>query len=282
MSGDPQGKDIDQPNGNKLDGICGVPWFRAQWREWIGYNTLLCCYGVKIGTTHRAIKWVELRQTNGTWAKYQEGVFNPDTKSRWVASMAMDDYGNIGISYARSSIASGDFPSCGFTGRLKNDALGQMTFAETIVPGGTGNASQSTYSRYGDYSHTTVDPFDGCTFWSTVEYFAGTAPKSRIWSYQLQTCSGASINDQNNELLSQYNIYQSNNELKIDASKLISDKEVQVDLYDINGKLVARQKMMPVSKTISTEIDINTMAKGVYFVRLGNLEFQKIIKTVIQ
>src|SRR5262249_45186247 len=102
--------DISQPGtSQKLDGIGGVCIFRAQWRSWVGYNTVVLDWGVKLSTTQRSLKWVELRQdqSTGTWSLYQEGIYSPDASSRWIGSMAMDDNGSIALCYTKSSSAAG-------------------------------------------------------------------------------------------------------------------------------------------------------------------------------
>ena len=279
--------DIPQPGTTqKLDAIGGVATFRAQWRQWTGYNSLLLVFTVKISATQRAPKWVELRQTGGTWAKYQEGVYQPDTKSRFIPSIAMDNNGNIGMGYARSSSTSGDFPSLGYCGRLKNDPIGTMSIAETMVPGGAGNSSQygaycgAGCERFGDYSQTSIDPTNGLVFWHTGQYSkSGSGQETRIFSFQLQA---SGIDDETGENASLYNVYQSQNILNVEANKLISNETTQVDLFDITGREVVNQKINPVSNALKTTIDVTGLATGTYFVRIGNIEYQKVIKVFVK
>ncbi len=177
-----------QGTTGKLDGIGGVATYRAQYRKWTGYNTVLLNWGVKISSTQRSIRWVELRQTGGTWALYQEGTYTPDIHTRWIGSIAMDDNGSIGMAYNKSS--SSMYPSIGYTGRLATDPLGQMTFAETMAITGTG--SETSANRYGDYSHLSLDP-DGLTFWHTAEYTTTSATTTRVFSFQLATTTNAVV-----------------------------------------------------------------------------------------
>ncbi len=190
--------DVTQPGTTaKLDGIGGVATYRAQWRKWSGYNTLLLNWGVKISTTQRSIRWVELRQnqTTNVWSLYQEGTYTPDSDTRWIGSIAMDDNGSIGLAYCKSS--STTYPSLCYTGRLATDPLGTMTFAETIAIAGGG---ADTGNRYGDYSQLSLDP-DGVTFWHTGEYTA-TADNTltRIYSFQLPTSVNAIVNIASNDV----------------------------------------------------------------------------------
>ena len=57
--------DITQPGTDqKLDGIGGAMMFRAQWKTWSGYNTVVLNWAVAISSTQRGIFWCELRQNN--------------------------------------------------------------------------------------------------------------------------------------------------------------------------------------------------------------------------
>jgi PKD repeat protein len=176
--------DCPQPNGQYLDGIGGVLTYRAPWRSWTGYNSVVLCWGILITDSprQRAIYWCELRQTSGTWSVYQQGIYNPDASTRWMGSIAMDNNGSIALCYAKSSTSI--TPGLFYTGRLATDALGTMSFAETQAVAGTGTG-QTTYNRFGDYAHTSLDP-DGITFWHTGEYvLSGSGQETRIYSFQL-------------------------------------------------------------------------------------------------
>jgi len=182
--------DCPQPNGQYLDGIGGVIMYRVPWRSWSGYNNVILTWGVLISNSprQRAIYWCELRQISGTWSVYQQGIYAPDAATRWMSSAAMDDNGNIALCYAKSSTSI--YPGLYYTGRCSGDPLGTMTFAETTAIAGTG--SQSTYNRYGDYAHTSLDT-DGITFWHTGEYVSSASgQESRIYSFQLP-CAVAPI-----------------------------------------------------------------------------------------
>jgi hypothetical protein len=147
--------DCPQPNTTqKLDGIGGVCMYRAQFKSWTGYNTVVLNWGVKSSSTQRSIKWCELRQnqTTNTWSIYQEGIYRPDTTAtRWMGSIAMDNNGSIGLSYLKSNSTS-IYPGIYYTGRRSCDPLGTLPVIETIVIAGTG--SQTGTNRVGDYSHT--------------------------------------------------------------------------------------------------------------------------------
>ena len=187
--------DVSQPGTTqKLDGIGGIVSFRAQWRKWPTYNSVVLAWPVKISTTQRSILWCELRQNQSTlaWSTFQQGVFTPDAYTRWLSSIAMDDLGNIALCYLKSG-ATTVYPSLGYTGRLATDPLNTMTYAETIAAVGT--ASQTGLNRVGDYSQTTLDP-DGITFWHTGEFMGGTSTspvRTRIYSFQFTLPTAAIV-----------------------------------------------------------------------------------------
>ncbi len=187
--------DVSQPGTTqKLDGIGGVCMYRAQWKTWSGYNSVVLNWAVKISATQRSIKWCELRQTQstGVWSMYQEGIYTPDANTRWLGSIAMDNNGSIGLSYIKSN-STALYPGLYYTGRRTCDPLGTLPVTEAVVVAGTG-AQTGGVNRIGDYAHTCLDP-DGVTFWSTSEYMGGTtgasAARTRIFSYQISPCGVA-------------------------------------------------------------------------------------------
>lgn len=272
--------DIDQPGTSaKLDGIGGVVTYRSQFRTWTGYNTVCLNWGVKMGGTQRSIKWVELRQNQatGVWSIFQEGIYSPDSKSRWVGSISMDDNGSIALCYARASSAAGDFASLGFTGRLASDAPGTMSFAETMVINGTN--AQTSNNRFGDYSHTSLDPVDGVTFWHTGEYL-GTGPRTRIYSFQLPLTTGV---EEGTSTAINLTAYQNGTMLMVNGSKLGSDEQVVLDLFDVTGKKIEGKVLTPSGHALETTFDVSGLSAGTYLVRIGrtNQPFQKVIKVAL-
>jgi hypothetical protein len=165
--------------------------YRAQYKIWEGFNSVVLNWAVKISNSQRSIKWCELRQdqTTGTWSMYQEGIYTPDAATRWMGAIIMDNDGSIGLSYMKSDAMS-IYPGLYFTGRRSCDPLGTLPITEVLVAAGTG--SQTGVNRDGDYAHSTLDPVDGRTIWSTSEYMGGStgdaAAKTRVFSYQLASC----------------------------------------------------------------------------------------------
>jgi hypothetical protein len=183
---------IPQPEGaTRLDPIAGQLMHRAAYRNRGGTESIVLNHSVDAsGTDHAGIRWYELRRTGGAGNGFglaQEGTFAPDADHRWMGSAAMDASGNVAIGYSVSG--PGTYPSLRFTGRYASDPGGTLTQGEGLLVAGTG-AQTSTTSRWGDYSSLSVDPADGCTFWFTGEYYAGTSDRSwrtRIGSFSLVT-----------------------------------------------------------------------------------------------
>lgn len=269
--------DISQKGtSSKLDAIAGVFNYRAQYRIWTGYNTITLCNAVKVNSTTgiAGIRWYELRQDNTTkvWSIYQQGTFSPDNENRWLGSIAMDDAGNIGMAYAVSG--ANTFPSLRYTGRFANDPLGQMTFSEQTAV--TGTSAQIGVNRFGDYSHTSLDP-DGITFWHTGEYVTASSPKTRIFSFRLMHPEGI----QETKDLSEFKVFQSGNQLNFSAVNLASNEPVVVDLFDVSGRLISSKNQVPVANGFQTSIDVSNLIKGTYLIRVGNQNFQKVVKVVV-
>jgi hypothetical protein len=183
--------DCPQPGTTqKLDGIGGTMMYRSQWKSWAGYNTVVLNWGVKISPTQRSIMWCELRQnqSNQSWSVHQQGIYTPDTNTRWMGSIAMDNNGCIGMAYLKSN-SSNIFASLCYAGRRECDPLGTLPISEVVAITGTGY--QTGTNRVGDYAQTSLDP-DGITFWHTGEYMGGasgsSAARTQIFSWQIAPC----------------------------------------------------------------------------------------------
>ncbi len=269
--------DISQPGtSGKLDGIGGVFTFRAQYRRWTGYNSVVLNHVVKATTTQiRGIRWYELREnaTTGVWSIYQQGTYSPDNNHRWVGSIAMDDNGSIGLAFAISSSAI--YPSIRVTGREPGDSLGIMTFKEWEPA--TGSSSQSYPNRFGDYSHTSLDPSDGKIFWHTGEYLYNNKIGTRVFSWSIPR-SNVSVDNFKSEAT--LNVYQSDKNLVITANNLPVEGEINLDIFDITGKLLKSNIVQTNEIGFTQSIGIDNLPKGTYLVRIGktNTSFQKVKK----
>jgi hypothetical protein len=177
----------------QLDSLADRLMYRLAYRNFGDHESFVVDDAVTSGSGV-GMRWYELRLSSGTPSVYQQGTYAPDSTYRWMGSIAMDKVGNIAMGYSQSS--SSVHPSIRFTGRLAADTLGTMTQTETTII--TGAGSQTSYSRWGDYTSMQVDPSDGCTFWYTDEYEPSTGNfnwNTRLASFTLPNCTGTVTND---------------------------------------------------------------------------------------
>jgi len=162
---------IPQPGTTqKLEVLPQVLMYRAQYRNFGTYQSIVCCHDVDVnGSDQAGIRWYEVRKYAGGWYVYQQGTYAPDSHSRWMGSIAQNASGEIALGYTVAS--SSVYPSIRFTGRKSSDPLGTMGFAEGIIH--TGSNSQTSGNRWGDYTSMSVDPTDDKTFWYTSQYTLG-------------------------------------------------------------------------------------------------------------
>ena len=174
-----------QGSSTTLDPLREVIMNRIQYRKFSNHETMVLCHVTDVTGNDRAgIRWYELRRTTGDWSIYQQGTYSPDDESRWMASIAINADGSIGLAYSTSS--SNSYPSLKYTGRKECDPLGIMTEPETvIVAGGAANGS----NRYGDYASMSVDPVDN-EFWFTGQYVPATGGWStRLAKFDIESCT---------------------------------------------------------------------------------------------
>ena len=160
---------------------------RLVYRNFGGHESILAEHSVATAAHGGGIRWYEFRLDKARDpVLYQQSTFAPDGLYRWLASMAMDRKGNIGIGYS----FGGDpqYPGQRFAGRLGKDPKGQLGFSESVLAEGQG--SQAGSLRWEDYTTLVLDPSDDCTFWFTGNYVKrGSASSStRIGSFVMPGC----------------------------------------------------------------------------------------------
>lgn len=186
-------------NGESLDCLANFTMYRAQYRWFGSYGSVVVNSTVDAGSDRAGIRWAELRSNDGdtAWYRQQDGTFAPaDGLERWMGSIAQDGSGNIALGY--SVAGSALFPAIRYTSRAAGDPAGTMPGGEVSCVEGTG-AQTSSGSRWGDYSSMSVDPSDDCTFWYTQEYYEVTGSydfNTRICSFKLAGCGGPVVVDQ--------------------------------------------------------------------------------------
>ena len=268
--------DIEQPNvSERLDAVATIFYYRAQYRRWVGYNTMVLCHAVDLGGLQAGIRWYELRDNDdGNWYMYQQGTFAPDDDdSRWMASAAMDNQGNIGMCYSISGPET--FPGLMFTGRMADDPLGMMTYEEQVIIEGSG--VQTFTNRYGDYAHLSVI---GSRFWFTGEYLQSGARRTRIFSFNLD---GSTDVDDIFDTQADVNVYlNGTGNLVVDAQNLKNNDELVLDLFDLQGRMIQHQTLNPQGNGFLEHLNVSQLASGTYMVRFGNRGYQEVKRFTIQ
>ena len=178
---------VPQLDGSGLDAIPEVIMNVPQYRNFGTHETIVLSFitDATDGQNQSAIRWMELRKITGEdWGIYQEGTYAPDTKDRYMCSIAIDKNGNIGLAYNVSS--NEDYVGIRYTGRFANDPLGEMTIEEVNVVDGTNEINSG--ARFGDYAQMGVDPLDERTFWYTSEYGGNGSSnsKTRIVAFKIE------------------------------------------------------------------------------------------------
>lgn len=270
---------ITQPGTTqRLDAVSQIFYFRAQHTRWPDHNAVVLCNVVNIGNQRAGIRWYELRDANdGNWSIFQQGTWAPDNANRWMASIAMDMQGNIGLGYSFTDPDNDVRPGLRFTGRLANDPPGQMTFEESVVLNGTG--VQSGGNRYGDYSHMSLDP-DGSTFWFTGEYLANQGQRTRIFSFDLSGAAG--IADGGGASAARMSAHLDADGLVVNASGLPTGTDLFMDLIDLQGRRLLVRPLRSPDGTWQHKEALPTLASGVYFVRIGGGDFQRVQRILIE
>lgn len=163
---------------------------RVSYRNFGTHQSIVANHSVDVLPGIGGIRWYELRDPHGTPLIYQQGTYAPglsDGIHRWMAGIAMDNNGNMGLGYSVSNATI--FPGIRYTGRLVSDPLGTMPQGEGTIVNGTG--AQTGSNRWGDYTTMAIDPGDDCTFWYVNEYIPTTSSngwRTRIASFKFPTC----------------------------------------------------------------------------------------------
>ena len=178
---------------NQLDSLADRLMFRLAYRNLGTKESLVVNHSVTAGSGG-GVRWYEINNPNGTPTVAQQSTFAPDSKFRWMGSVAMDHSGNMAMGYSVSSSAQN--PAIAITGRLATDPASTMQAETSIIAGG--GSQTGTLTRWGDYSAMSVDPVDDCTFWFTTEYLKASGTfnwSTRIASFKFSGCGGVANPD---------------------------------------------------------------------------------------
>lgn len=166
----------------ELDSLADRMMHRLAYRNFGDHESLVVNHSVGGGP-----RWYEIRSPLSP-SIYQQGTFAPDLNFRWMGSIAMDQAGDMLMSYSTSSRSI--HPGIAYTGRVPGDALDTMESENVLV---NGSGSEVGSSRWGDYSAMRIDPADDCTFWLTNQYLKndGILWSTEIGSFTFSGCSAS-------------------------------------------------------------------------------------------
>jgi hypothetical protein len=175
-----------QGTKQQLDSLGDRLMFRLAYRNFLSHESLVVNHSVKTSVAAAGVRWYEIRNPDRTPVVFQQSTFTDGARSAWMASIAMDGAGDIGLGFSESS--SGMRPAIAYTGRVASDPLNTMELPAMIV---AGNGSQIGVDRWGDYSGLAIDPMDDCTFWYVNQYYptnSGFMFHTRVASFKFPTC----------------------------------------------------------------------------------------------
>jgi hypothetical protein len=192
---------VPQPGSElRLDAQGDKIMARLVYRRVNGHESIVAVHSVDTASGGGGVRWYEFRVDaargkSPTVSLYQQGTYAPGGFYRWLASPAIDRFGNIGIGYSFGG--SPNFAGQRFAGRRPGDTTGSLGLREAVlVEGGAADgvatSGRARTQRWEDYTQTAIDPDDDCTIWYVGDYVKKetTSYTSRIGAFRLPGCSG--------------------------------------------------------------------------------------------
>jgi hypothetical protein len=180
---------VPQPGADRrLDAQGDKIMARLVYRKIGARESLVAVHSVNTSAGGGGVRWYEFQiDKNRSVRLRQQGTYAPDGFYRWMASPAIDRFGNIGIGYSFGGTPN--FAGQRFAARRLGDPLGKLTLRETVLV--EGEAAQNAM-RWEDYTQTAIDPSDDCTVWYVGDYIkkGETNYSSRIGAFRLPGCRG--------------------------------------------------------------------------------------------
>ncbi len=178
---------VPQPGTDtRLDAQGDKVMQRLVYRRLAGHESIVAVHSVNTTAGGGGVRWYELRIARDRSVQlFQQGTYAPDGWFRWMASPAMDRFGNIAIGYSFGGTPH--FAGQRLAARLATDPPGALTLAETVLV--EGEAAQHVM-RWEDYAQTAIDPSDDCTIWYVGDYLKSGQEgySSRIGAFRLPGC----------------------------------------------------------------------------------------------
>jgi hypothetical protein len=181
---------VPQPGTDRgLDAQGDKIMSRLVYRKIGSRESIVAVHSVNTAAGGGGVRWYEFRIDKARRiAVHQQGTYAPDRFFRWMASPAIDRYGNIGIGYSFGGTPN--FAGQRFAARVPGDPPGVLGLRETILI--EGEAAQTNTLRWEDYTTTAIDPVDDCTVWYVGDYLkkGATTYSTRIGAFRMPGCGG--------------------------------------------------------------------------------------------
>ena len=178
---------VPQPGTDRrLDAQGDKIMARLVYRRIGSRESVVAVHSVNSSAGGGGVRWYEFRvERDRRLTVHQQGTFAPDSAFRWMASPAIDRFGNIAIGYSFGGTPH--FAGQRFAARLANDPPGVMTLREAVLVEGE---DVQNIMRWQDYTQTAIDPVDDCTIWYVGDYIKkGAASYStKIGAFRLPRC----------------------------------------------------------------------------------------------
>ncbi len=179
---------VSQPGTDRrLDAQGDKIMARLVYRRIGARESIVAVHSVNSAAGGGGVRWYEFTlEAKGDLRLRQQGTYAPEGFYRWMASPAIDRFGNIGIGYSFGGTPH--YPGQRFAARLASDPPGVLSLRETVLV--EGEAAQSNTIRWEDYTQTAIDPSDDCTIWYVGDYLKkdATSYSSRIGAFRLPGC----------------------------------------------------------------------------------------------
>lgn len=178
---------VPQPGTDRrLDAQGDKIMSRLVYRRIGNRESIVAVHSVNTRAGGGGVRWYEFRVgKDRKVALHQQGTYAPDGLYRWMASPAIDRFGNIAIGYSFGGPPH--FAGQRFAARLATDPLNTLTLREAVLVEGE---EAQTVMRWQDYTQTAIDPADDCTIWYVGDYLkkGASSYSSRIGAFRLPGC----------------------------------------------------------------------------------------------